>query len=223
MSGERIVLIDDDVNIGKLLQAYLASEGMEVQTYLDVISALEPLAEDGADVILLDVMLPGISGLDALPMIKKTTDAPIILLTARDMLEDKIKGFEAGADDYIVKPFEPKEVLMRIRARARTGRVGNGVEAAGVSVDMDRYRVMVDGRVIEGLKPREVQLLHFFVSNPGRVFNRDQLLNNVWGPDAFVDTRTVDAHIKHIRRALGSHGDAIKTVWGVGYKLEIDE
>jgi len=174
------------------------------------------------DIILLDVMMPEMDGFETLRRIRARHSVPVIFLTARDMLTDKEKGFEAGADDYIVKPFDPREVLLRIRTQLReTGKVtSRNVTVGELSIDMDRYRVYVGGEQITGLKPKEIQLLHFLAKNAGQVLTREQIINNVWGYSTLVDSRTIDVHILRLRKALGEYSNYIGTVFGVGYRLE---
>ena len=178
---------------------------------------------------MLDIMLPLINGWEVCKIIKLNYDVPVIMLTARDMLEDKLQGFDAGADDYVVKPFQPKELISRINARLRgktnvrpqAAREGI-LEIAGLKVDINRYEVYNNGTPVE-LKPKEVKLLHYLMLNRNMVLSRDQLLEKVWNYEFAGDTRTVDVHIKSLREKLDSTGASwsIRTIWGVGYKFEV--
>lgn len=232
MDKKKILIVDDDRNICDLLRIYLEDAGYETHQCYDGRSALEFLKGRSVDLVLLDIMLPGIDGWEVCKAIRLNSRVPVILLTARDMLEDKLQGFEAGADDYIVKPFQPREVVARIGARLRDGSkaapcpegTGSALEIGNLRVDMGRYEARLGGEPV-ALKPKEVQLLYFLMQNPHRVFTREQLLEKVWGYRFTGETRTVDVHIKRLREKLGSETDgwAIRTVWGVGYKFEVLE
>lgn len=226
MNDNRILIVDDDRHICELLTLYLKNAGFDSIFCHNAASALHLFVSEPFDLVLLDVMLPDRTGYDVcLSMKEKKEDVPVIMITARDMLGDKIQGFHCGVDDYIVKPFEPAEVIARIHARLKKPKSiqeENGVETAGnIIVNMDAYEVTKGGRRIE-FKPKEVQLLFFLLRNRNIVFSRDTLLQRVWNYDYAGDTRTVDVHIKSIRQKLidGSEPFEIKTVWGVGYKIE---
>jgi len=221
------MVVDDDKNICELLSLYLTNAGFSLFFRHDGSSALSLLKEQKVDLILLDIMLPVINGWEVCRIIRRTSSVPIIMLTARDMLEDKIQGFDIGADDYIVKPFEPKEVIARIKARlkeskAEPERLEGILKTEGILVDINKYEVWQGDKLID-LKPKEVQLLYFLLDNKNIVFSRDQLLEKVWNYDVMVDTRTVDVHIKRLREKLGVNDTSwsIKTLRGVGYKLEV--
>ncbi len=228
MDKKSILIVDDDKNISELLKLYLSDAGFDAHQCYDGSAALSFIEENKVDLVLLDIMLPVIDGWDVCKLIRRTSQVPIIMLTARDMLEDKIQGFELGADDYIVKPFQPKEVVMRVKARLknRVDEAGNNenevLKVDSLSVDISRYEVKLDGKTVE-LKPKEVQLLHFLMLNRNIVFARDQLLDKVWNYDFMGGTRTVDVHIKRLREKLESEDASwsIKTIWGVGYKFEV--
>jgi DNA-binding response OmpR family regulator len=231
MDKKRILIVDDDKNISELLNIYLTDAGFETFQSYDGSSALSFIKNNKVDLVLLDIMLPVIDGWEVCKLIRRTNSVPIIMLTARDMLEDKIQGFELGADDYVVKPFQPKEVVARVRARLRSGievdveetDCSDGVlEIGNLRVDIACYEVYLNGVLIE-LKPKEVQLLHFFMLNRNIVFTRENLLDKVWNYDFMGETRTVDVHIKRLREKLDSSDASwvIKTVWGVGYKFEV--
>lgn len=227
MQNKTILVVDDDKNICELLNLYLTDAGFSLLFCHDGSSALNMLKEHEVDLILLDIMLPIINGWELCKVIRRTSSLPIIMLTARDMLEDKIQGFDLGADDYIVKPFEPKEVIARIKARIKEPKSdplnSEGVlKVADIVVDINKYEVWQGNKFID-LKPKEVQLLYFLISNKNIVFSRDQLLDKVWNYDFMVDTRTVDVHIKRLREKLGDHSApwSIKTLRGIGYKFEV--
>jgi DNA-binding response OmpR family regulator len=229
-----ILIVDDDQNICRLLELYLANEGYSLTITHDGSSALDIVKNKEFDLVILDIMLPVINGWEVCKMIRRESSVPIIMLTARDLVEDKIQGFELGADDYIVKPFEPREVVARVKARLKNkkGRedrtpssAGQSVLRAGnIEVDIDRYETRLAGRKID-LKPKEIQLLYFLLRNKNIVFSREQLLEKVWDYALEGDTRTVDVHINRLREKL--EGDAaschIRTIWGVGYKMECND
>jgi len=224
-----ILVVDDDKNICELLNIYLSHAGFKPIFCNDGSSALEKLKEIKVDLVLLDVMLPVINGWEVCKMIKLKSSIPVIMLTSRDMIEDKIQGFDAGADDYIVKPFHPKEVIARINVRLRdTQRIQSQTTSEGILkldnllIDVNSYEVRQNDIIIE-LKPKEIQLLYFLLLNKNIVFTREQLLDKVWKYDFPGDTRTVDMHIKSLRQKLDdtTASWSIKTIWGVGYKLEV--
>lgn len=227
MEQRRILIVDDDADIRELLELYLKSAGFEAVCCGDGRGALRELDAGLFDLVLLDVMLPDMRGFEVCRAIRDKQDIPVVMVTARDMLQDKIQGFCSGADDYIVKPFEPAEVIARVNARLRKPQhsapppSASVLAAGGVTVDMDAYEVRKNGIPVD-LKPKEVQLLHFLLTNKNIVFSRDTLLQRVWNYDFTGDTRTVDVHINTLRQKLldGETGWDIKTVWGVGYKLE---
>lgn len=234
---KRALIVDDDPNISELLRLYFDKDGFAVITCLDGDTAYDTFVETKPDVIILDLMLPGKDGYDIMREIRKISDVPVLMLTARGDTLDKVVGLELGADDYIQKPFEPKELLARVKAVLRRyenrheitqpngqdAGVTEAVEYPGLLVDKSRYTVFVGSSEIE-MPPKELELLFFLSTHPNRVFTREQLLENVWGYDFYGESRTVDVHIKRIREKLddaGSHPAwQIKTVWGVGYKFE---
>ena len=230
MNGKTILVVDDDRNICELLDLYLTNEGFSLLFCYDGSSALSMLKENKVDLVLLDIMLPLINGWEVCKMIKMNYSTPVIMITARDMLEDKLQGFDSGADDYVVKPFQPKELISRINARLRDkpATQPHSINHEGIflidglKVDMNSYEVYNNGVLIE-LKPKEVKLLHFLLQNRNMVFSRDQLLDKVWNYEFMGDTRTVDVHIKSLREKLDDTGASwkIRTIWGVGYKLEV--
>ncbi|AHF10953.1 MULTISPECIES: response regulator transcription factor [Dehalobacter] len=230
-----ILVVDDDHNICQLLELYLLNEGYQLYMVHDGSSALDVLRTEKTDLVILDIMLPVINGWEVCKMIRQISSVPIIMLTACDLMEDKIQGFELGVDDYIVKPFEPRELVARVKARLKNVQgyetkdradqqaETNVLNIGNIQVDMNRYEARLEGEKIE-LKPKEIQLLYFLLKNRNMVFTRDQLLEKVWGYSYEGDTRTVDVHINKLREKLeGVYSNCrISTVWGVGYKLEID-
>lgn len=222
----QVIVIDDDPNIGQLLKLYLEKEDYTVRNFLNGKEGLEAFKVNQPHLIILDIMLPGIDGWEVCRQIRKTSDIPIIMLTAKGEIFDKVIGLELGADDYMVKPFDPKELLARVRAVLR--RFKNASDSEQVAfypnliVSLADYTVTYCGLPLE-LPPKELELLYFLASHPNRVYTREQLLEQVWGFEFFGDSRTVDVHIKRIREKLNQHQDAwnIRTVWGVGYKFEV--
>jgi len=225
----RILVVDDDKNICELLRLYLEADQHELSFAHDGSSALNLFREWQPQLVLLDLMLPLISGVEVCRLIRRESMVPILMLTARDSSDDKVTGLDVGADDYVVKPFDPKEVAARVRALLRrpqgdksVGRSDTMVIIAELKIDMQRYEVTHRGHKVE-MKPKEIQLLHFLAVNQGRVFTREELLDKVWGYEFAGGTRTVDVHIKRIREKLEipEGGWQITTVWGVGYKFEV--
>ena len=227
MATEKILIVDDDTNICELLRLYLEKEGYSTVIVNDGQSAVTAFQNEQPDITLLDIMLPGLDGWQVCREIRKTSNKPIIMVTAKGETFDKVLGLELGADDYIVKPFDTKEVVARIKAISR--RVATAPAEAEVkevrydklSVNMTRYELRVDNKVID-TPPKELELLFYLASNPNRVYTRDQLLDEVWGFEYYGDSRTIDVHIKRLREKLEGVSDkwSLKTVWGVGYKFE---
>lgn len=232
MEPLKILIVDDDRNICRMVSMYLASEGYTSVSCHDGSEALNRLRAEHFDLVLLDLMIPSINGWEVCKLIKEDYALPVIMVTARDMIEDKVAGFDAGADDYLVKPFEPKELLMRIRARLKDRWAEQAetkyqvLELDNLRIDLNRYLVWLEGQRMD-LKPKEIKLLYFLAKHPEHVFTREQILENVWDSvhdlALGVDSRTVDVHIKNLRQKLKSEKAvwAITTVWGVGYKLEV--
>lgn len=228
---KKILVVDDDKNICELLKLYITKEGYEVIFAYDGSEAVNIAKEQKPNLIILDVMMPVINGWEACKLIRQFTDVPIIMLTALDTLDNKVQGLSIGADDYIVKPFEPVEVIARINAHLRrqdneskeNKQVGSEVIVDNISINLETYEVKLDGNLVNDLKPKEIQLLNFFLTNKNQVFTREQLLDKVWGYEYFGGTRTVDVHIKTLREKLNSNKSKweIKTIWNVGYKFEI--
>ena len=229
MSTGKIMIVDDDLNICELLRLYIEKEGFSVVTVNDGEAAVKSFEKEKPDLILLDIMLPKLDGWQVCREIRKTSQCPIIMLTAKGEVFDKVLGLELGADDYMVKPFEAKEVIARIRAvLRRTGKTEEPpvkeVRWDKLSINLTNYELKVDGVQID-TPPKEMELLYHLASNPNRVFTRDQLLDEVWGFDYYGDSRTVDVHVKRLREKIDGVSDKweLKTVWGVGYKFEVIE
>ena len=230
MSLGKILVVDDDQNICELLRLYLEKEGYHVILANDGEEAITKFNAMAPDLILLDIMLPGLDGWQVCREIRKKSNVPIIMLTAKGETFDKVLGLELGADDYVVKPFDTKEVIARIKAVLR--RIGQNHQAEEVKevrydklvVNMTRYELKVDGKVVD-TPPKELELLFHLASNPNRVYTRDQLLDEVWGFEYYGDSRTIDVHVKRLREKLEGVSDqwSLKTVWGVGYKFEVNE
>ena len=227
MMKTKILLVDDDPNIRQLVNLYLEKEGFEVAMAADGDDAVKQFKASPPNLMLLDVMLPGMDGWQVCREVRKVSNIPIIMLTAKDETFDKVLGLELGADDYVVKPFDPKELVARIKAVIRRYQTADAPDRElafpGLTVNISHYTVTFMGRELE-MPPKELELLHFLASHPGMVFTREQLLEQVWGYDFFGDSRTVDVHVKRLREKLAGGeemGWSIKTVWGVGYKFEV--
>ena len=227
ISKEKILVVDDDVNICELLRLYIERDDYQVVIANDGEQAVELFNREQPDLVLLDIMLPKMDGWQVCKEIRKTSNRPIIMLTAKGELFDKILGLELGADDYIIKPFEAKEVIARIHAvlrRTSTSEEKEKVKEINwdkLSINLTNYELRVDGKYID-TPPKEMELLYYLASNPNKVFTRDQLLDKVWGFDYYGDSRTVDVHIKRLREKINGVSDqwSLKTVWGVGYKFD---
>ncbi len=227
MENTKILVVDDDLNICELLRLYLEKEGYTVTIANDGINAVKMFEESKPDIILLDIMLPGQDGWQVCREIRKSSNVPIIMLTAKGETFDKVLGLELGADDYVTKPFETKEVVARIKAvlrRSSSAKAENNVKIVKydkLSINLTNYELIVDGKKVDA-PPKELELLYHLASNPNRVYTRDQLLDEVWGFDYYGDSRTVDVHIKRIREKLNGVSDKweLATVWSVGYKFE---
>lgn len=226
----KVLVADDDKNICELLRLYLVKEGFQVVLAGDGEEALARFSAENPDIILLDVMMPRLDGWQVCREIRKKSECPIIMITAKGETFDKVLGLELGADDYVVKPFETKEIVARIKAvLRRTGKSAAENDIKEVSYDklvvnMTKYELKVDGKVVD-TPPKELELLYHLASNPNRVYTRDQLLDEVWGFEYYGDSRTVDVHVKRLREKLEGVSDkwTLKTVWGVGYKFEVKE
>ena len=223
----KILIVDDDTNISELIALYLNKEGYETKEVATGRLALEVFESFYPDLVLLDVMLPELDGYDVCKEIRKQHRTPIIMLTAKGEVFDKVLGLELGADDYMVKPFDPKELIARVKAvlRRNTQPIEevapkNRIVLDNLIIDKDNYSVTYEGALVE-LPPKELEVLYFLASHPKQVFTREQLLDKIWGYDFVGDTRTVDVHIQRLRDKFeGDHTWSIKTVWGVGYKFE---
>ena len=229
MASEKILVVDDDTNICGLLRLYLEKDGYEVSMANDGATAVKKFQEENPDLMILDIMLPELDGWQVCREVRKFSDKPIIMLTAKGETFDKVLGFELGADDYVTKPFDAKEVLARIRAvlrRTSSGQQENIKEVRydKLVINLTNYELMVDGKKVD-TPPKEMELIYHLASNPNRVFTRDQLLDEVWGFDYYGDSRTVDVHVKRLREKLEGVSDKweLKTVWSVGYKFATKE
>lgn len=233
MGANKILVCDDDRNICELLRLYLEKDGFEVCIANDGEEALEKHKTEQPSLILLDVMMPKLDGWQVCREIRKKSDCPIIMITAKGETFDKVLGLELGADDYVTKPFDPKEIIARIKAVMRRVHPANQQEAQEdvkevrydkLVVNMTKYELKVDSKVVD-TPPKELELLFYLASNPNHVFTRDQLLDKVWGFEYYGDSRTVDVHVKRLREKLEGVSDqwALKTVWGVGYKFDVKE
>ena len=227
--GKKALVVEDDGNIAELLRLYLEKDGFEVFLAADGGEGIRLAQEKTPDLVLLDIMLPVVDGWVVCSEIRKTSQVPIIMLTAKGETFDKISGLEMGADDYVTKPFEVKELMARIHAvMRRTEPEARGEEKKlsfdKLTINLDSYELVVDGKRMEA-PPKEMELLYHLASSPNRVFTRNQLLDEVWGFDYFGDSRTVDVHVKRLREKLEGVSTkwSLKTVWGVGYKFEVAE
>ncbi|MBQ9354508.1 MAG: response regulator transcription factor [Clostridia bacterium] len=227
MIDTKVLIVDDDRNICELLRLYLQKDGFDTEIANDGSEAIELQKKYNPDIILLDVMMPKLDGWQVCREIRKTSDVPIIMITAKGEVFDKILGLELGADDYISKPFDTKEVIARIKAvlRRTTDKTKNENEEVRFDkliINLTNYELIVDGKKID-TPPKELELIYHLASNPNRVYTRDQLLDEVWGFDYYGDSRTVDVHVKRLREKLEnvSSNWALRTVWGVGYKFEV--
>lgn len=223
----KILVVDDERNIVELIRLYMEKEGFETICAYTGDEALSKFKEENPDLIVLDLMLPGIDGWQVCREIRKTSAVPIIMLTAKSETFDKVLGLELGADDYITKPFEAKELLARVKAVLRRSgtsetKIQKEVSFNNLSINIENYELQIKNEQVDA-PPKEIELLYFLASNPNRVYTREQLLEEVWGFDYFGDSRTVDVHIKRLREKLEGAEDGwqLKTVWGVGYKFEI--
>lgn len=233
--SKKILVVDDEDRIRRLLRMYLEKEGYEIDEAEDGETALTMATENDYALVLLDVMLPGIDGTEVCAKLRAVKSTPVIMLTAKGEETNRVQGFEAGADDYVVKPFSPREVIYRVKAilrrssataflsKATTGS-GNDIVFPNLMIEHDAHRVSAGGQEV-GLTPKEYELLHYLAVSPDKVFSREQLLKDVWNYEFFGDLRTVDTHVKRLREKLNKvspeAATMITTVWGVGYKLEV--
>ena len=226
MNPEKILVVDDDLNICELLRLYLTKEGYNVVIANDGVAAVTMFQEESPSLVLLDIMLPKLDGWQVCREIRKFSETPIIMLTAKGEVFDRVLGLELGADDYVVKPFDTKEIVARIKAVLRRSASSVAEEIKEVhydklSINLTNYELKVNGVQID-TPPKEMELIFHLAKNPNRVFTRDQLLDEVWGYDYYGDSRTVDVHVKRLREKLEGASDKweLRTVWGVGYKFE---
>lgn len=229
MEKQKILIVDDDTNISELINLYLTKECFEVKCVEDGESALRAMEFFGPSLILLDLMLPGMDGYQVLREIRKEYLTPVIMLSAKGEVFDKVLGLELGADDYIIKPFDTKELIARVKAVLRRTTVAppkveapkvDVVEYPDLIINKANYSVLYKGAPLK-MPPKEIELLYFLASSPNQVFTREQLLDHIWGYEYIGDTRTVDVHIKRIREKMGNHEKwALSSVWGIGYKFE---
>lgn len=228
---QKVLIVDDDENIAELISLYLTKECFETMIVYDGESALSAVGSFAPDLILLDLMLPGIDGYQVCREVRASTSTPIIMLSAKGEVFDKVLGLELGADDYIEKPFDTKELVARVKAVLRRFKAGSTpaassdnvkkVEFPDLVINLTNYSVVYMGKTVE-MPPKELELLYFLASSPNQVFTREQLLDQIWGYEYIGDTRTVDVHIKRLREKIADHaGWRLSTVWGIGYKFEV--
>ena len=219
----KILAVDDEARIRELIRKYAEFEGYEVDEAADGMKAVEMVRKGRYDLVVMDIMLPFLDGFSAVREIRKTSDVPVIMLSARGEELDRIHGFESGVDDYVTKPFSPRELILRIDAvlkrSARTEEVRDEFRVNGLTVDFTARRVTVDGKDVE-MTPKEYDLLFYLVRNCGIALSREKLISEVWGYDFYGDDRTLDTHIKLLRRDLGVYADCIVTLRGVGYRFD---
>lgn len=232
ISKQKILIVDDDVNIAELISLYLTKECFDTKIVHDGEAAIKEFGSYKPDLVLLDLMLPGIDGYEVCREIRKNSKVPIIMLSAKGEIFDKVLGLELGADDYVIKPFDSKELVARVRAVLRRFNptidedveeklTGEYVKYSDLVINISNYSVQYYGKSIE-MPPKELELFYFLASNPNQVFTREQLLDHIWGYEYFGDTRTVDVHIKRLREKIKDHNDwSLSTVWGIGYKFEL--
>lgn len=229
MANKKVLIVDDDTNICELLRLYLEKDGFGTCIANDGEAAIVKFNVEEPDMVLLDIMLPKLDGWQVCRTIRKTSNVPIIMLTAKGETFDKILGLDLGADDYVTKPFDSKEVVARVRAVLRRTSVGDEstekiVKYDKLIINLTNYELIVDGKQVD-TPPKELELIYHLASNPNRVYSRDQLLDEVWGFEYYGDSRTVDVHVKRLREKLEGVSDqwSIKTVWSVGYKFEVKQ
>ena len=225
MEKIKILVVDDESRMRKLVRDFLEREGFEVLEAGDGVEAMDLFYEEKeVALVILDVMMPKMDGWQTLREIRQTSQVPVIMLTARSEERDELQGFKLGVDEYISKPFSPKILVARVEAvlrRSHAVGVGEVLEAGGITVDKAAHQVKIDGKEID-LSFKEFELMAYFVENQGIALSREKILNNVWNYDYFGDARTIDTHVKKLRSKLGDKGEYIKTIWGMGYKFEVD-
>lgn len=232
MNKQKILIVDDDENIAELISLYLTKECFDTKMVYNGEDALRAFDTYQPNLILLDLMLPGIDGYQVCREIRAKSNVPIIMLSANGEVFDKVLGLELGADDYMMKPFDSKELVARVKAVLRRYQAipkpeipgedkGKCVEYPGITINLTNYSVIVDGETVD-MPPKELELLYFLAASPNQVFTREQLLDQIWGYEYIGDTRTVDVHIKRLREKIKDHANwSITTVWGIGYKFEV--
>ena len=223
MDKKKILVVDDEARLRKLVKDFLVHEDYEVIEAGDGEEASDIFFKDkDIALVILDVMMPKMDGWETCRQIRKYSQVPIIMLTAKSEERDELKGFELGGDEYISKPFSPKVLVARVNAvlRRTSGGEGDVIEAGGIKLDRSAHQVSIDGNIIE-LSFKEFELLDYFMSNQGVALSRDKILNNVWNYDYYGDARTIDTHVKKLRAKLGDKGENIRTIWGMGYKFEV--
>ena len=230
VARQKILIVDDDEHISELISLYLTKEFYDTKIVYDGEEALQQFRLFSPNLILLDLMLPGIDGYQVCREIRQQSNVPIIMLSAKGEVFDKVLGLELGADDYIIKPFDSKELVARVKAvlrryqpaqAAQTKPAGKYVEYQDLTINLTNYSVVYKGKTVD-MPPKELELLYFLASSPNQVFTREQLLDHIWGYEYIGDTRTVDVHIKRLREKIKDHASwAISTVWGIGYKFEV--
>ena len=225
MEKIKILVVDDESRMRKLVRDFLEREGFEVLEAGDGVEAMDLFYEEKeVALVILDVMMPKMDGWQTLREIRQTSQVPVIMLTARSEERDELQGFKLGVDEYISKPFSPKILVARVEAvlrRSHAVGLGEVVEAGGITVDKAAHQVKIDGKEID-LSFKEFELMAYFVENQGIALSREKILNNVWNYDYFGDARTIDTHVKKLRSKMGEKGNYIKTIWGMGYKFEVD-
>ena len=225
MEAEKILVVDDNKEIVYSISELLKYEGYETLKAYDGMEALDIMERENVDLILLDVMMPRMDGWQVCREVRQSSKVPIIMLTARSEERDELQGFDLGVDEYISKPFSPKILVARVNAILRRANVigeSNEINAGGIVIDKAAHQVKIDDKEIE-LSFKEFELLTYFVENQGIALSIEKILNNVWDYDYFGDARTIDTHVKKLRSKLGEKGNYIKTIWGMGYKFEVDE
>lgn len=227
MANNKVLIVDDDIHISELIKLYFEKDGFSTVSANNGKEAVELFKSEAPSIVILDVMMPEMDGWQVCREIRRVSNIPIIMLTAKGETFDKVLGLELGADDYMVKPFEPKELIARVKAvlrRSDTKETSAEKEIVfpNLTINLSNYELKINGNIVE-IPPKELELLYFLASNPNRVFTREQLLEEVWGFDYFGDSRTVDVHIKRLREKLENveANWQLKTVWGVGYKFEV--
>ena len=223
MNGLKILVVDDEARMRKLVKDFLANKGFYVEEAGDGEEAVDKFfAQKDIALVLLDVMMPKMDGWEVLKTIRKYSQVPVIMLTARSEERDELQGFSLGVDEYISKPFSPKILVARVEAILRRSNAsgGDALSVGGILIDKAAHQVTIDGKEVE-LSFKEFDLLSYFVENQGIALSREKILNNVWNYDYFGDARTIDTHVKKLRSKMGDKGDYIKTIWGMGYKFEV--